>query len=161
MKGNMICLVYVDDKILCGPNLDKINEEIRGLGIKGEDQVHSFQLKDEGQVGDFLGIRIEKLGPGTFNLTQSGLTNKVLAAANMTDYNSVPTPNSTVFLSIDAEGDRFDEDWEYATVLGMLVYLAQNSRPDISYAVHQCARFTHAPRKSHVIGKKLGLGTFN
>ena len=77
MKGNMIYLVYVDDKILCGPNLNEINEEIRGLGIKEEDQVHSFQLKDEGQVGDFQGIRIEKLGPGTFNFTQSGLTNKV------------------------------------------------------------------------------------
>ena len=67
----MIGLVYVDDKILCGPNLDETNEEIRGLGIKGDDQVNSFQLKDEVQVGDFLGIRIEKLGPGTFNLTQS------------------------------------------------------------------------------------------
>ena len=34
------------------------------------------------------------------------------------------------------------------------MYLAQNSRPDIAYAVHQCARFTHAPRKSHVVGIK-------
>ena len=98
MKGNMICLVYVDDKILSGTSLDKINEDIRGLGIKGENQVHSFQLKDKGQVGDFLDIRMEKLGLGTFNLTQSGLTNKVLTAANMTDYNSVPTPSSTVSL---------------------------------------------------------------
>ena len=73
MKRNMICLVYVDDKILCGPNLDEIN--------KGKDHVHRFQLKDEGQVGDYLGIRIEKLGQGTFNLTQSDLTKKVLAAA--------------------------------------------------------------------------------
>ena len=32
------------------------------------------------------------------------------------------------------------------------MYLAQNSRPDIAYDVHQCTRFTHAPRKSHVIG---------
>ena len=60
MKGNMICLVYVDDKILCGPNLDEINQEIIGLGTKGEVHIHSFQLKDEGQVGDFLGIGIEK-----------------------------------------------------------------------------------------------------
>ena len=59
MKGNMICLVYLDDKILCGPNLDKINKEIRGLGIMREDHVHSFQLKDEDQVGDFLGITIK------------------------------------------------------------------------------------------------------
>jgi len=27
--------------------------------------------------------------------------------------------------------------------------LASNSRPDIQYAVHQCARFTHNPRASH------------
>ena len=64
MKGNMICILYVDDKILCGLNLDEINQGIIGLGIKGEDHVHRFQLKDEGQVGDFLGIIIGKLGPG-------------------------------------------------------------------------------------------------
>ena len=31
----------------------------------------------------------------------------------------------------------------------MLLYLSSNSRPDIQFAVHQCARFTHAPRNSH------------
>ena len=31
----------------------------------------------------------------------------------------------------------------------MLMYLASNSRPDISFAVHQCARFNHAPKASH------------
>ena len=31
----------------------------------------------------------------------------------------------------------------------MLLYLASNSRPEIAYAVHQCARFTHNPKASH------------
>jgi hypothetical protein len=35
------------------------------------------------------------------------------------------------------------EDWEYSC---MLMYLAANTRPDISYAVHQEARQAHAPR---------------
>ena len=30
----------------------------------------------------------------------------------------------------------------------MLLYLAANSHPEISYAVHQCAHFTHHPKVS-------------
>jgi hypothetical protein len=29
------------------------------------------------------------------------------------------------------------------------MYLANNTRPDIAFATHQCARFTHNPKKSH------------
>ena len=31
----------------------------------------------------------------------------------------------------------------YDYVIGMMLYLESNTRPDISFAVHQCARFTH------------------
>ena len=31
----------------------------------------------------------------------------------------------------------------------MLLYLASNSRPDIAFATHQCACFTHSPKASH------------
>ena len=75
----------------------------------------------------------------------------MLVAANMIDCNSVPTPSSTVPLSIDADGPGFNEDWRYITIVGMLMYLAQNFRPDIAYAVHQCARFAHDPIKSQVV----------
>ena len=36
----------------------------------------------------------------------------------------------------------------------MLIYLSGSSRPDIAYAVNQCARFSHNPRKSHEVGVK-------
>ena len=29
------------------------------------------------------------------------------------------------------------------------MFLAANSKPDIAFAVHQCARFTHCTRRSH------------
>ena len=62
----------MDDNILAGPNLDNINKEIHGLGVSNDkNEVHSFQLRDERQVGDFLGIRIGKLGDRKFNLTQT------------------------------------------------------------------------------------------
>ena len=34
------------------------------------------------------------------------------------------------------------------------MYLSTNSRPDITYSVHQCARFTHSPKNSHTLAVK-------
>ena len=31
----------------------------------------------------------------------------------------------------------------------MMLYLASNTRPDISFAVHQCDRYTHKTKESH------------
>ena len=60
MKRDMICVVYVDDTIFAGPDSNAIEEVITGLGVQNEEQRHTFELRDEGEVGDFLGIRIEK-----------------------------------------------------------------------------------------------------
>jgi hypothetical protein len=154
LKKDMICVVYVDDTIIAGPDADKIEELITSLGVAKEEQQHTFELRDEGQVGDFLGIRIERCAHNTFMLSQSGLINKVLKAAGMEDSNSAPTPAVTTPMHIDSEGAAFAEKWEYASIVGMLMYLATNSRPDIAYAVNQCARFTHCPRDSHATGVK-------
>jgi hypothetical protein len=69
LKKDLICVIYVDDTIFAGPDEFKIAEEIAGLGVIKNKTQHSFQLRDEGEVGDFLGIRIAKEGEGTFLLT--------------------------------------------------------------------------------------------
>ena len=48
----------------------------------------------------------------------------------------------------------FEASWECASVVGMMLYLSGNSRPDITFAVDQAARFTHAPKKSHGVTVK-------
>jgi hypothetical protein len=42
-----------------------------------------------------------------------------------------------------------DEFWNYRSIVGMLLYLSTNTRPDITFAVSQVARFSHSPKKSH------------
>ena len=42
----------------------------------------------------------------------------------------------------------YQDKWKYSSIIGMLLYLC-NSRSDIAFAVHQCARFTHNPKRSH------------
>jgi len=38
----------------------------------------------------------------------------------------------------------------YQTVIGALLYLSSNTRPDIAFAVNQCARFMSCPGLSHL-----------
>ena len=61
----------------------------------------------------------------------------------------VETPSTTSPLGTDGNGDKISESWNYSSLIGMLMYLASNSRPDIQFSVHQCARFTHSPKQSH------------
>ena len=39
--------------------------------------------------------------------------------------------------------------WEYASVVGMMVYISRKYRPDAQFTVHHCTRFTHNSRESH------------
>ena len=152
-KQDMIVVVYVDDTIIAGPNAQEIEDLITQLGVCSDEQRHTFELRDEGEVGDFLGIRIER-HKTNFELTQTGLINKVLEESKMEDCNPAKTPCATDALGKDEDGKPFSETWEYSVVVGMLMYLATNSRPDIAFAVNQCARFTHCPKDSHATAVK-------
>ena len=58
------------------------------------------------------------------------------------------TPAKESPLTTDLDGEPFDEDWEHASVVGMLMHLV-NTRPDMQFAVHQCGKCSHNPRASH------------
>ena len=47
-----------------------------------------------------------------------------------------------------------EDSWNYASVIGMLMYLESNSRPHTQFVVHHCSRLTHSPKKSHSEGIK-------
>ena len=96
---------------------------------------------------NFLGVEFNTdKKSGKVTLTQGGLTKKVLKRVGMLDSNKKTTPAEKIPLGINADGSPLYESWEYACVVGMLVYLSKNYRPDIQFEVHQCARFTHNTR---------------
>ena len=64
------------------------------------------------------------------------------------------TPAATECLGIDPDGELMKESWSYPSVVGMLLYLCSNTKPDICFAVSQLARFTHAPKQSHATAVK-------
>jgi hypothetical protein len=102
----------------------------------------------------FLGIRITKQADGTFYLTQAGIMEKVLKEAGPQDCNRCLTSASTTTVGSYVNGAPFIEDWEYASIVGMLMYLEVHTCPDIAYTVHQAAIYTHDPRASHAVAIK-------
>ena len=55
MKEGIICVVYVDDTIFAGANDNMLEQEIKIPGISQDEQRHSFNLQNEGEVGNFPG----------------------------------------------------------------------------------------------------------
>ena len=50
------------------------------------------------------------------------------------------------------ESEEFDKSFNYRSIVDKLNYLEKVTRPDISYATHQCARFVENPKVEHAKG---------
>jgi len=143
-RTGLIVAFWVDDAALCAPDQKTIDKFVSDLIEEG------FNLTVEGTLTEFLGIKLERNREnGTMTMTQRGLINKVLETTGLKDCNPNHTAASTTPLGKDPEGAPMSESWSYPSVVGMLLYLSSNTRPDIAFAVAQVARFNHNPKKSH------------
>jgi hypothetical protein len=48
-----------------------------------------------------------------------------------------------------------DRDFNYPSLIGKLNFLEKSTRPEMAFAVHQCARFSANPRTSHATAVRL------
>ena len=114
-----------------------------------------FELDVEGDFTAFLGVALDKQPDGSIHIHQSGLIKKIIEAAKMEDANPNWTPTTQSALGSDPDGESYSQTpWQYSSIVGMLIYLATNSRPDISFAVSQVARFNKNPKQSHATAVK-------
>ena len=139
----------MDDTIFVGPSQKDIDSKVQTLGIKQKTKACPFEFRDEGEISAFLGIKIDQQSKDEFYLSQPGLILNTFNAAGMTKCNPNSTPSALEPLGPDLEGDSINESWEYTSIIGMLMYLANNTRPYITYTAHICVRYTNNPNKYH------------
>ena len=155
-----IILIYVDDVIIFSKSEKSIDVLVQSLQ-EGEEK---YVLTDEGDIDKYLGVDIFIHNEKSFELRQPFLIDRCLAAMDMNpETNPKNTPVTKPLLHKDKDGQDRKFTWNYGQVIGMLNYLQSTSRPDISMATHQCARFCQDPKALHEravrqIGKYL-LGT--
>ena len=124
-KVDIICAVYVDDTVFWSPGESKIEKAISEL------KALKFELTDEGEVDSFLGIKIDKDAKGNITMTQRGLIDTIIKSVGLeNDSKQHQTPATTPPLQKHKESSKFDETWSYRSLIGMLTYLARNTRPD-------------------------------
>ena len=138
----------MDDLGLQAPSMKIIDTLINNLENNG------FELTREGSFTEYLGIKYHKNDDESIMMTQEGLIQKIIEATGMEECNPNLTPTTREALGINPEGEPMEDSWNYRSIIGMMLYLTTNTRPDISYAVSQVARFSHCPKKSHASAVK-------
>jgi hypothetical protein len=69
--GKTIFIVYTDDTIPPGPDQQEIDTLVKRLG-------KTFKIEDQGELSDYMGIKIERKSDGTLEWTQPILTQSIL-----------------------------------------------------------------------------------
>jgi hypothetical protein len=141
----MIIVLYTDDCLLYARDTKDIDTFVKTLR-----NYYKLTLNNPDPIDDFLGIHFSHQENGELHMSHTGLIDAVTESAQIPKgrLKNTPTP-ATAILHSDKEGLTRQESWNYPSIIGQINYLAQNSRPDISFAVHQCARFSKEPMALH------------
>lgn len=139
-KGNveLRVLIYVDDLLICGNDMDFLVKFKEHLG-------RCFRMKDLGKLKYFLGIEVGR-GEEGFMLTQRKYTLDLIADVGLLGSKPIATPMEMHHkLALDSS-PFLQEPEKYRRLVGRLIYLSI-TRPDISYSVHILSQFMQKPRE--------------
>ena len=142
IRNDCIIVLYVDDAILLArdeASLTKVLQELKD---------NDYNFNRDGDFTTYLGISINRSSDGSMKLSQPHLCRSFLDCIGMTDCNPVHTPASgPLFRHLDSK--PFDQSFNYRSAIGILQYLGNNTRPDLSCAINSCARYCNDPREPH------------
>jgi hypothetical protein len=133
-------LLYVDDLVITGANLDEINRVKRQLAA-------SFKLKDLGDLHYFLGIEVIRTPEGIL-MNQRHYALSMLFKFGMADCKPTSTHlDRTVKHRPNSE--KVCDPTRLRQIVGSLIYLTI-TQPDLSYPVGVISHYMARPTKEHL-----------
>jgi hypothetical protein len=145
----IILLLYVDDMLVAGSNMQDINVLKKKLA-------NSFAMKDLGAAKKILGMRITRDRKNRkLTLSQGEYIEKVLERFRMQNAKPVSTPLASHFKLTKEMCPKTQEEIEYmsrvpySSTVGSLMYAMVCTRPDIAHAVGVVSRYMNNPGKEH------------
>lgn len=149
----IIVLMYVDDILITSSKQSLIDKIIESISA-------NFDTKVLGFPKHFLGIDIHLDENLNISLSQHKYIDNLLQEFRMHESKPVSTP-----ILKNNENNKIDKiqppSFHFRSAIGSLLYLANNTRPDITFAVHFLARFQCNPQDVHYIMIKRILRYLN
>ncbi|RVW78145.1 Retrovirus-related Pol polyprotein from transposon TNT 1-94 [Vitis vinifera] len=147
-ENKVLCL-YVDDMLILSDDMKGIIEMKRFLSS-------TFKMKDLEEVDTILGIKVKR-NSGGYALNQTHYIEKVVSKFSHLKIKDANTPFDSS-IKLEKNDGRSVAQLEYASAIGSLMYAAQCTRADISFAISKLSRFISNPSVEHwkAIGRVLG-----
>ena len=142
----IVFIMHVDDVLVMGRDLAEVQSVIDQIGAV-------FPIKDLGEAGYFLGMEVTRDSQsGDIFLSQQRYTQDLLERLQM-DWAKpklVPLSEGTRLTAKDGDPLDADQHYKYREIVGSLMYLATQTRPDLSQSVGALARHFAAPTTAHM-----------
>ncbi|GMF23949.1 unnamed protein product [Phytophthora fragariaefolia] len=136
-------LVYVDD-ILVATNNEQYKVKLF------EDLNKAYGIKDQGLLTQYLGVEVEQT-PGRITIRQGKYAREILTKFGYEEAHAVGNPMEVnARLAPIEEDEKAETSFPYREAVGMLMYLATSTRPDLAFALGQLSRFVANPSPKHV-----------
>ena len=94
-------------------------------------------------LSEYLGVQV-KVDDSKIKISQGIYAKKILEKFGFSDAHAVGNPLETrqkLLAATICDKTEFDKSFYYRGALGMLMYLATCTRPDLAYTVGQLSRF--------------------
>ncbi|CAB4043194.1 Hypothetical predicted protein, partial [Paramuricea clavata] len=130
-----VVAIHVDDIILAGKTDEKIAKVKESIAER-------FQVKDMGELKYILGLQVIQ-EDGKVWIGQPTYTASIIKKYGMENCKPVETPVdlSSKLVSAMEDSELFNKE-EYQSAVGSLLYLSSATRPDITFAVNNVAKFS-------------------
>lgn len=144
-RGEEVCViwVHVDDGAVMGSSV-KLLDEISDALVK------SLKIRWSKSLDHIIGIDVESCEDGSFELSQPGLTQKILRDYLTTEGTAKVPMHPSHTLTTAEDGETLIDSSYYLAIVGSLNYLSVATRPDLTYATNFLARFASKPTQRHL-----------
>jgi hypothetical protein len=132
-------------------SLSKVNEIKQQLSA-------AFEMEDLGEAHFVLGIEIRRDRTArTLSISQGAYISNILDRFNLASSNAAKTPMAAgTHMDKATDKDALDATYakQYQAAVGALMYAAQCTRPDISFAVSALSQYCSRPNQEHYTAAK-------